>query len=155
MTCREHWCETRTAHEHGSLGSSGPCWWNPMFCKPDCPGRPRANELPDGLHRLLTDIGRKYEQAMRERGDHDLLEAVGRYLGLEPKPRTLYEWGFEHGATPERHVHADGCGHDGNGVDQEFYRGWQDGRRHRRETSVALCPHGVPMFECDEHGWPV
>ena len=63
--------------------------------------------------------------------------------------RDLYEWGFEHGATPERHVHADGCGHDGNGVDREFYRGWQDGRKARAASQERPQPECPPLPECD------
>jgi len=33
----------------------------------------------DGMPQLLNELVGKYEPAMRERGDHDLLEAIERY----------------------------------------------------------------------------
>lgn len=56
------------------------------------------------------------------------------------EPRTMYERGFEHGAHPERHEHIDGCGHNGEGVEQEFLRGWRDGRTAPHSTGADAPP---------------
>jgi len=52
--------------------------------------------------------------------------------------RTLYDRGFEYGANPDRHDHIDGCGHNGEGVEPEFMRGWRAGRAAPSDSERTL-----------------